>query len=121
MWDLTHDPMSGGLPIMKNTDGGIDLTVKCTSQRLMFKPHLVTSFCNLNLSNWKIASWFFPVLLWIQTFPGNFYIRSDWMKDKKKDTNDEDFEQSELSDAPEDDRDCKGDDADEDITYPHLC
>ena len=43
------------------------------------------------------------------------------MKDKKKDTNDEDFEQSELSDAPEDDRDCKGDDADEDITYPHLC
>lgn len=41
----------------------------------------------------------------------------DRIKDKKKDTVDEDFDQPELSDALDDDRDWKGDDADEDIIY----
>lgn len=41
----------------------------------------------------------------------------DRIKDKKKDTDDEEFEPSELSDTLEDDRDWKGDDADEDIIY----
>ncbi|XP_038900542.1 probable ribosome-binding factor A, chloroplastic [Benincasa hispida] len=41
----------------------------------------------------------------------------DRIKDKKKDNDDEDFEPSELSDTLEDDRDWKGDDADEDIIY----
>uniref|UniRef100_A0A9I9DNC6 Ribosome-binding factor A, chloroplastic n=1 Tax=Cucumis melo TaxID=3656 RepID=A0A9I9DNC6_CUCME len=41
----------------------------------------------------------------------------DRIKDKKKDTIDEDFDEPELSDALDDDRDWKGDDADEDIIY----
>ncbi|XP_022948118.1 probable ribosome-binding factor A, chloroplastic [Cucurbita moschata] len=41
----------------------------------------------------------------------------DRIKDEKNNIDDEDMEQSELSDAPQDDRDWEEDDADEDIIY----
>lgn len=41
----------------------------------------------------------------------------DRIKDEKNNIDDEDMEQSELSDSPQDDRDWEEDDADEDIIY----
>ena len=68
-----------------------------------------------NFSHWKITSRFFPVLFLFKLYQVIAIL--DRIKDEKNNIDDEDMEQSELSDSPQDDRDWEEDDADEDIIY----